>query len=770
LNTISRIALFVIAAVFAIVFAISLASAGATGTTNPKLNTPDHSRTSAHVRVDASGTVRAMYNLTASAAGTTPEEIARTFLQTNRDAFHISNETASLRTDEVRSIPGGSHVRFTQSFSGIPVFRGDIIVSINGNNQVTMVVNNSKGAVHPPSTTPSLSEGDALSLARQHVGIKGRTTGKPDAAELMIFRASDGADHLAYRISMTNEDPMGDWQVFVDALGGQILDVEDLFANEHVQGSGYVYLSDPLSASRKMYGSSGFVDNNDADSDSLTAYQSLVTLDSLKLEDGVYKLKGPYCNVTDVESPLDPQYYSSTTPTGFNYLRSAQQFEAVNVFYHVTTSYKHLLDLGFSVPSLTQIRLDPHGYLGQDNSHFCPSGNWISWGEGGVDDAEDADVIWHEYGHAIMYNIIPNWGGGESGALGEGFGDYWAGSYSHSLNQWAPTDYQYNWVFNWDGHNAFWLGRMLNDPRTYPFGALEIHTAGQIWSAALMGILGDLGRDISDRLVVSSFYYLGSGTTGPDAAQAIIQADRDLYGGAHVQTLAYWLGTVKHFIDPTAFVPVIAHTPLSGNQGVQGPYDIRATITSGRGLEQQQVCVVWGRGESFTDTTVMVPTQTPSEFEAMIPGNGEPGIIHYYMVAVDTTGVEATLPLEAPAESFAFDVTSQNVSSADPSNVSIPRRYQLNQNYPNPFNPTTSISYALPAASTVSLKVYNALGQEIATLLDLFQSAGYHEAVWDGRDRNGMNFSSGTYFYRIMAQSTSGDQRFVDFRKMVMLK
>ncbi len=586
----------------------------------------------------------------------------------------------------------------------------------------------------------------------------------------MIFRSSSGADHLAYRVSMTNEDPLGDWQVFVDALNGEVLDVEDLFANEHRQGSGYVYLSDPLSAARKLYGSAGFVDNNDADSDSLTAYRSHVILDSLTYEDGVYKLKGPYCDVTDVESPIDPPYFSATTPDGFNYLRSAQQFEAVNVYYHVTNAYKHLLDLGFSIPSLTQIRLDPHGYLGQDNSHFCPSANWIAWGEGGVDDAEDADVIWHEYGHAIMYNVIPTWGGGESGALGEGFGDYWAGSYSHSLSQWTLSDYQYNWVFNWDGHNAFWLGRMLNDSRTYPFGGLEIHTAGQIWSSALMGIWGDLGRDITDRLVVSSFYYLGSGTTGPDAAQAIIQADRDLYGGAHVQTLAYWLGTVKHFIDPTAFVPVIAHTPISGNQGVQGPYDVRATITSERGLNQQRVCVVWGRGESFTDSTVMVPTQTPSEFEALIPGNGVAGTIHYYISAVDTTNVGATLPLNAPVSSFAFEVTGQSVSAVGGTASQIPAEYRLNQNYPNPFNPTTAISYTLPAASMVTIKVYNTLGEEIAILMNRVQSAGYHEIVWDGRDDKGSTISSGMYFYRLTATGYSNNQTFDDLKKMILLK
>ena len=699
-----------------------------------------------------------MYNINSRVSGSSADQIARTFLRDNSDGFQFSDIATSLRTDDVQTIAGSSHVRFTQTYDGIPVFRGDVVVSINSASEVSMVINNSKSAIQLSSTTPSLSNALAIQLARQQVGINGRTTGKADQASLMIYRTDSGTDHLAYRVSMTNEDPMGDWQVFVDAITGEILSVEDLFANEHVQGSGYVYLSDPLSAARRTYNATGFLDNNDADSDSLTAYRTPVTLDSLTFEDGVYKLKGPYCNVTDVESPSDPPYFSSPSADGFNYTRSAQGFEAVNVYYHVTTAYKHLLDLGFSVPSLTQVRLDPHGYTGADNSHFSPSGNWISWGEGGVDDAEDADVIWHEYGHAIQYNIIPTWGGGECGALGEGFGDYWAGSYSRYLNQWTPSDNQYNWMFNWDGHNVFWLGRMLNDARTYPFGNLEIHTAGQIWSAALMGIWGDLGRDITDRLVIKSFYYLGSGTTGEDAAEAIIQADRDLYAGAHLPTLFHWLGTVKHFISV--------------------PLPIQLGSFTGTAVDGHAVRLEWTTLSELNNYGFYVEKRYQGDSawsqlqNSFVPGHGttlEPhqysfadsntanGVWQYRLKEVDLGG--ATVYSEPIQVNVLTDVREV-----------VPVQFALLQNFPNPFNPTTSISYALPTSSTITLKVYNALGQEIVTLVDQTQSAGYHEAVWNGRNNGGANVSSGIYFYRLEAKSSTGTEEFVQLKKMTLLK
>ena len=80
----------------------------------------------------------------------------------------------------------------------------------------------------------------------------------------------------------------------------------------------------------------------------------------------------------------------------------------------------------------------------------------------------------------------------------------------------------------------------------------------------------------------------------------------------------------------------------------------------------------------------------------------------------------------------------------------VPADFTLNQNYPNPFNPATVIPYHLPNSGNVQLKIYNLLGQEIITLLDGFQSEGFHEYRWDGKDKSGISVTGGVYICEML--------------------
>jgi len=88
-----------------------------------------------------------------------------------------------------------------------------------------------------------------------------------------------------------------------------------------------------------------------------------------------------------------------------------------------------------------------------------------------------------------------------------------------------------------------------------------------------------------------------------------------------------------------------------------------------------------------------------------------------------------------------------------------PNSYNLAQNYPNPFNPTTKISWQSPVGSWQTLKVYDVLGNEVATLVDEYKPAGSHVIEFDGS-----KLSSGVYFYKLR----SGE--FMDVKKMILLR
>lgn len=100
----------------------------------------------------------------------------------------------------------------------------------------------------------------------------------------------------------------------------------------------------------------------------------------------------------------------------------------------------------------------------------------------------------------------------------------------------------------------------------------------------------------------------------------------------------------------------------------------------------------------------------------------------------------------------------------DDSNETEALSFELGQNYPNPFNPFTNISYTLPARQDVSLKIYNAAGQLVRTLIDGTEEAGAHRTIWDGRNDNGSQVGSGVFFYQLKANDAS------QTRKMILLK
>ena len=136
---------------------------------------------------------------------------------------------------------------------------------------------------------------------------------------------------------------------------------------------------------------------------------------------------------------------------------------------------------------------------------------------------------------------------------------------------------------------------------------------------------------------------------------------------------------------------------------------------------------------------------------------GEGPDIGAYELGIDATNA----PRYGPALDFASEILSTSIEQVSDE---VPSGYRLDQNYPNPFNPTTQINFTLPTAGQVKITVHNALGQEVAVLVDSFQPAGSFVTTWDAQDHAGRVLPSGVYFYRMHVEG------FTETRSMMLLK
>ena len=320
------------------------------------------------------------------------------------------------------------------------------------------------------------------------------------------------------------------WERFVEDQTGKVLYERDLLVHFESHScstdldttvSGLVFDPDPLTKAGVTYGGQ-YVDLNDANN---------LVLDPLRVSKNFkatwtgsqFVLNSGSVVIQDFDPPTSLPATSSTP--SFDFSRMDNRFEDVNAFYHIQTLKNHTSALGFTAVPYA-IPVDPHAVNGQDNSFF----DWsttpprLYFGEGGVDDAEDADVVVHEYGHAISQAIAPNTNfGDERSSLDEAFGDYWAVSYSRYLN-----NFGWQRVFGWDGHNEFWSGRSAQNAtqKMYPgLSFVNIYAHTNVFVDALMRSWPHLGRNEMDALVLESAHQWASGMSYRTAAELVLQAD-----------------------------------------------------------------------------------------------------------------------------------------------------------------------------------------------------------------------------------------------------
>lgn len=221
------------------------------------------------------------------------------------------------------------------------------------------------------------------------------------------------------------------------------------------------------------------------------------------------------------------------------YGRHDDQFEQVMAYFWVNESQEYLQSLGFGteLPGAND-RAQPVriNQWGADNSYFTDKKAEIRFGKGGVDDAEDAEVVVHEYGHAVHHAQVPGFGTSvEAGSIGEAWGDYLAvsvGAYADAKYGW-PAKADLACVADWDSasySDAPHCLRRIDSDKTYADREGEVHADGEIWSRALFDIRGELGARTADRIIVNAQFGFAPDTSFEDAAVTTVATAQKMYG------------------------------------------------------------------------------------------------------------------------------------------------------------------------------------------------------------------------------------------------
>ncbi|MDX2286371.1 MAG: hypothetical protein NW241_19555 [Bacteroidia bacterium] len=455
-----------------------------------------------------------------------------------------------FRLERQMDSPGGRYWHFGQYYEGLPILRAGIKAHVDPAGRLRAVMH---AAVRVrEAAAPVFGQPDSVMAQRfwEQGGVQ-------QAAVRRGWLHTEGGLIPVYACTVHGAGTAE--EIGLHGPDGRELYREDLaaYAGIDTSGTGRVFIPNPCTRLMAPYGAL-FTDQQDQHSPVFETAMDTVVLRNLTWRDGLFRLEGPYVKLEDIASFSVPPAVSADG--AFYFTRDQDGFEDVMVYYHLDTFQRYVQRLGFTNLQNRPFRADAHGKADLDQSTFVPNDtlSYILLGDGGVDDAEDADVIIHEYGHALSYAASPGTRSGlERQGLDEGVGDYFAAAYSYDLNPW-------NWhlLFDWDGHNEFWPGRTAMTSMTYPPPLVNIYTLGELWAATLMQIRLEAGDTVCDRLALQELYGHMPGMSLADGGLLLLDADSVLYGGAHTETIRQYF-CQRNIWSGNLCSPAVSLTPQS---------------------------------------------------------------------------------------------------------------------------------------------------------------------------------------------------------------
>lgn len=445
-------------------------------------------------------------------------------------------DEAELELVSTRMGLSATHYVFEQRFEGTRVVGTALIVSIAPDGRVIgHHANLARSRVAP--APGSLSTGELIRRA----DLTAATVLERSRAYFEVGGIARPVEHL-----VLDEGPHRRSHAFVDVATGDLL---GLFAS-WASIEGQVFRANPVTTLNDPT----LRDGGDAAAAVPAAAYSLVALEGLA---STGHLDGPHAHIVDIDAPFTSR---ARVEDGLRFERDRDEFEEVNVYHHLDRSQRYLQSLGYTgARQITPdgVRADVHANRGADNSYYSStsSGPLLLFGDGGVDDAEDPDIILHEYAHAIHDWLSPGvlFTGSESEAraVSEGFGDYWAFSsgYAESMASGRDPGCIGDWDARCDGADCGYpsaadcLRRVDLELDQTDFKVSKVpgteHQNGRIWSRFLRDLflanvaaLGpEQGRRRTDTLVLEGLFGLPLNPDFKLVIDRMLMADAALFGG-----------------------------------------------------------------------------------------------------------------------------------------------------------------------------------------------------------------------------------------------
>ena len=470
------------------------------------------------------GVPHRLYDVETKAQKAEPQVIAEKALQKIAKDLKINPDLSQLKFHEVKDSMLGKHVLYQQHQDGQPISGAWVRVDIDDEGKIYNIQNDLIPA-------PTLEKAEKLKAKKSKKSDAQLSLNEASAIALKALKVTSKADASVIDSEFTwykHEDvpvqtwkivvsgkKVGEWKFYIDVLTKKILKKINLIKSAVAKGR--VFDPNPVVKLNgvKLTPRAKIPDE---------AYVEV----ELKGLDKSGKLEGPYVNTSKTKNRV------KRSNMNFLFKKEQRPFKEVMVYYHIDKMQRYIQELGFNNVMNKSIAVDIDGEV-EDNSYYFPKSKSLQFGIGGVDDAEDAEVIIHEYGHAIQDDIVPGFGQeGEARAMGEGFGDYLAASFfsSNKPASFRPAFATWDAYFEGTGKPKSW--RRLDSTKKYPGDMRhEEHDDGEIWASCLWQIRNALGGKQTDKLVIAHHFLLSPNASFADAAKALITTDKRLNKGAN---------------------------------------------------------------------------------------------------------------------------------------------------------------------------------------------------------------------------------------------